>query len=51
MEYKELLIIKHSLKQYIQRSNAKKNDIAEEEKLLRKIENQIADLKQQYGIR
>jgi hypothetical protein len=49
-EYKRLQIIKHALQVYIERHNADEKDLEQEKNLLEKVELEISDLKEKYGI-
>jgi hypothetical protein len=50
LKYKELQIIKHSLQNYITRSNAAERDIEAEKRLLEKITLEVDEMKDKYGI-
>lgn len=51
LKYKELQIIKRSLQLYIKRPIATEKDIEAEERLLKKITDEVEGMKERYGIR
>ena len=50
MKYRDLQIIKHALQYYVKRPNATEKDIAQENRLLDKITNEVEEMKERYGI-
>lgn len=48
--YQRLQIIKHALQHYIKRPNANEKDIAQEERLLNEVEQDVINMKKEYGI-
>lgn len=50
-EYAELQIVKHALQHYIKRPDANEKDIAQEKRLLKKVEKNVETLKERYGIK
>jgi hypothetical protein len=51
LRYRELQIIKHSLQHYLNRDNASENDIVRESNLLKKVTNEIDEMKEKYEIK
>lgn len=49
-QYKKLQIIKHALAHYIKREGADPADIEAEKILLAEVENDVAWMKEKYGI-
>lgn len=49
--YKNLQIVKHALQFYIKRPDANEKDLEKEEKLLKKVENEVINFKKSNNIK
>ena len=50
-DYKRQYIIKHALEMYVQRPNVSDKDLKQEMKVLDEVKNNIAVMKDEYGIK
>lgn len=51
LRYRELLIIKHSLQHYVNRDNTSEMDVSRESNLLKKITNEVEEIREKYKIK